>query len=96
MLVTYYLRTRKNETLADLEVEEDDLSCVVPLIAYSRYLLRLPPEKQMSFIVDFENIQELRGAYFETSAHKLQSPRAFVKQELEFAAKKWDLTVVED
>jgi len=67
-----YLRTKKNETLLDVELyvkTEDghrfvELRSVVPIGAYSKYLLD-NPSRQDEIIETFSQLDELRGWLWE-------------------------------
>lgn len=71
--MTIYLRNAKNENLADIEVSKDDVHAVVPIMAYSVFLLENVKDFA-DIVVAFDAIGELRGWYHEQFAHTGRIP----------------------
>lgn len=44
---THYLRTKENKSIADIESYPTDISSVVCIDIYTKYLLDLPEDKRM-------------------------------------------------
>lgn len=76
--MTYYLRTKENKTILDVELWVKDnkngdepytyveLSSVVDIGNYSILLLEYSGETQIEFINDFDQLSELRGWMWES------------------------------
>jgi len=97
--MTHFLRNKENETIVDAEVVEDDLHVIVVIGTYSKFLLEeTDPHARGEIIGDFDNLQELRGEYFEFEVLKktpMTSDELVEKRMCEIA-KKYDLAYVVD
>jgi hypothetical protein len=77
-----------------LETTKDDLHCVIDVRGFSNLLLS--SDKQQELIDDFDELQEIRGSWFERVVRDDLTPRTFATKILKEVAKKWDLYYVED
>lgn len=94
---THYLRTKKNESIVDVESYPTDITSVVCIDNYTKFLLKLPEDKRMEFSDDMYAVQELRGEYHEHGLETLMTHASYlVKNRLQYLARKWDLYYVED
>jgi len=100
--MTLYLRDDQNRDVADIEITEDDVHVVVPILGYSLLLLQQNDlEAQAQCIADFQTIQGLRGWYWETFREKFPNPAqdltvASLKGGLANIVARYNLAVVED
>ena len=99
--MTHYLRLN-GETIVDVEATKDDIHSVVCIEVYSGLLLReqalcggLTPHE---LIDDFEQLQELRGAFHERPYERPtgETPDELAKRRLQEIAHKYDLQYVTD
>jgi hypothetical protein len=91
--MTHYLRNG-TETIVDLETTKDDLHCVIDVRGFSNLLLS--SDKQQELIDDFNDLQEIRGTWFERIVRDDTTPRIFATKILKELGKKWGLYYVED
>ena len=89
----HFLRT-KGKSIVDLSATENDLSCVICIDEYSKFLLN-NIEKSKEIIEDFDMIQEIRGIFFETPNMKY-TPDELSKKILVEIGKKYGLQYVTD
>ena len=78
----------------DVEQLADDLSCVVPIKAFAFKLLDLEDDDRIDFSRDMDEIQEIRGMWFEN-----QPPvpmREFIAARLKEVALRWNLCYITD
>jgi len=68
-MATFFIRTENNDNVVDCKVWETkdgpDMSIVVCIRQYSRFLLKQPTSNALEIITDFDDLQELRGEWFE-------------------------------
>ena len=97
--MTHYLRfvdeQRFGDTVVDIEATKDDIHCVVCIEAYSRLLLSIKPVDVDRFIKDFDDTQEIRGAWFEFNQCKTPTD-VFAAGWLKPLAEKWNLVYLTD
>lgn len=91
--MTHFLR-RNGNTIVDVEATADDLHCVVCIDEYSALLLD-EVGRQQEVIADFQELQELRGEWFELINCK-ESSSKFAERRLRSIARKYDLQYVVD
>lgn len=92
--MTHYLR-RNGNTIVDVEATPDDISSVVCIVEYSCLLLGSPDDRQKEIINDFDNLQELRGEYWETP-NQQETPDELAERRLREIGVKYDLTYITD
>lgn len=63
--MTLFLRNRQNQTIIEVSIYGNDLSAAIVVDNYSRELLASPNKE--TFIRDFNNLNEIRGWYFEVA-----------------------------
>lgn len=93
--MVHYLRNN-NKTLVDIDSTKDDFSCTVLIKEYSEYLLSLDKEKMSDFIKDMDNVQEMRGFYFEFNQDEEIPIDVFIKSNLKELSEKWNLKYITD
>ena len=94
--MVHFLREWNNRTLIECETYEKDLSASVYLENYSLHLTsKIGPLDQKEFITDFEQLNEIRGAWWE-GEHEGQTIKEFVAEIFIKIAKKWNLNYVSD
>lgn len=90
----HFIRDENNNTIVDCESLKDDLRVSIDIFYYSIFLLS--SDNQPDVINDFNEVSELRGAWFETDAHQKYTPAEFARKILPIYAKKHNLYYVED
>jgi hypothetical protein len=90
----HFLRNKNNQTIVDIEVMENDVSCVVDIETYSYHLFELDESFRIEFIQDIADIQNIRDVYFETN-HNF-TPDELSKHRCTALSKKWGLYYVVD
>lgn len=69
--MTHYLHTKNNKTIVDIEQTKDDIRCVVSIREYSYLLLNMENKREQNIMIeDFNNLQEIRGTWFEVERIK--------------------------
>ena len=86
---------RQGKTLVDVEVTKNDLSSVVCIEQYSRFLLDTDDLFRQELVTDFDGLQELRGEWFE-QPHQDETPNDLVERRLKEIGVKWSLDYVTD
>lgn len=97
--MTYFIRNSKNYTIVDIDFfsENNDVSAVVDIEEYTKFLLSLPENKMVEFSVDMSTLQEIRELWFERYIEIYKDGlKSFCKELMIIVAKKWDLGFVED
>ena len=95
------LRLYIHNTIVDIEVTKDDVRSVVVIPAYSKLLLAQPEDGREDLITIFDQLQELRGWYWEKFRHCVGLPTQQqtiegIKCILEPIAAKYSLHIVTD
>ncbi len=100
--MTIFLRDGDHD-VADIEVTDEDVQSVVPVVGYSLLLLKQDGlEAKAKCMADFKRIQELRGWYWESfRPHPSDKPskaqtRAAIKVILEPIAGRYGLHLATD
>ena len=105
--MTLYLRDKNNNTILDVEYWQKDghleISAGVVISHYSLMLLQLPKEKQLQFVLEMDNLDELRSWLWENyfigrqnTDEDYSKVLAELREILKGAAERWDLRYVED
>lgn len=101
--MTIYLRTKDNETVADIELWESDdcidIRCAIIIPQYSKLLLSVKDKK--TCIDDFDRLSELRGWYWEvyTNQHDIVEIDGLIEavlQLLEYFRDTYSLQIITD
>lgn len=99
----HFIRDKDNNTIVDAEALPNDLHVVVSIDYYSKFLLGVDAwTKKADVIADFNAIQELRGAWFETGPGSGSKPDPdittddFVGERVRALADKYGLSYVTD
>ena len=92
--MTHFLRTKDNKSIVDIDAWKDDLSAVVIIDEYSKFLLDNLNRKE-EIIEDFYLLSEIRGEYHETP-NQTETPDELVGRRVKEIGKKYDLAYVTD
>lgn len=95
----HYLRTKDNKSVVDAQTKgTHDFSVVVCIDQFGPLLLREAENvlDVSSIYTDFNDAQELRGAYFEGGHHKTMTADEFLAQELKKIGEKYGLVYITD
>ena len=92
---TYYLRNKNNKNIADIEVNDDDISCVIDIANYSLLLMSLDSYSQGMLIKHVNDLNEIRGEYFERN-YANKSTHELVKEKIEYIANIFNLKTSSD
>lgn len=98
-MTTHCIKNRKGHVLVDIEAWRDenriqDLSVAVNIQEYSIFLLLDTEYSPFDIICSFDDIQELRGKFFEANHNK--TVQEFVKDECISLCNKYNLCYSED
>lgn len=99
--MTHYLRDKDNHTIVDVEAAGKstvvDITVVVSITFFARFLLNLPEHKQPKFTEDMHAMQELRGEYWEQYGTVSQeTTNQLAERRCKEMVKAWGLTYVTD
>ena len=98
--MTYFLRTHDNTTLVDLDFRgNNDFSCLVLIRPFADMMLSMLRQGRTldEFVIDMENLQELRGEWWEQAGRKDSSGvHKFCEGRLREIGRKWGLVFLVD
>jgi len=86
----YYLTHGFNTVIA-AHASEFDLTVTVSLSAFAKLVLETPKSRLQELVENFEEIQDLRGAWFGTPELEEQSSDHFLCQRFQELAETWSL-----
>jgi len=85
------LRTSINNTIVDACGTEFDINVTVSLAEFAKLYLITPKSIRQELIEDFEELQDLRGEWFEDPDLAEEPPDRFLERRLQEIGEKWDL-----
>ena len=94
--MTHFLRTKSNNTIADVDATEDDIHPGIMLREFCRFLfMEVPFFKREEFIEDMATVDDLRMTYHEVD-HRKTPPDELAEKLMKPMAVKWGLYYVTD
>tara|TARA_Y100000310_G_scaffold332064_2_gene406896 strand:- start:457 stop:762 length:306 start_codon:yes stop_codon:yes gene_type:complete len=99
----HFIRDKDNNTIVDCEAMKDDMSCQVNIYNFYLFLMDYstnhypvwPIDRLDEAARDFDNVQEIRGLYWERNELN-ETPDEMAARVLKELAEKYDLYYVTD
>jgi len=87
----HYLRAQNGKNLVDCQVTKDDIRVVVDIRVFADTLLELPRSLQEEFIKNVQEIDELRGTWWESVDRLTYKPDPFVASRFQPFVQDWPI-----